>query len=99
MKNADKLPKWAQHEITLLERKIEELQKLVDANDNADTNVTHGIMKTYGLPNNSTVNFHTGNSCFDVTIDKNGGIRVYSSDVLSITPSAVNVVIIKSVRD
>ena len=99
MKNIDKLPKWAQREVTLLERKIEELQKIVDANNTADTNVTHGVLKTYGLPMNSTVSFHTDNSRFDVSIDKKGGIRVYSFDILQIIPSASNTVIIKPARD
>ena len=98
MKNIDKLPKWAQREVTLLERKIEELQKIVDANNTADTNVTHGVMKTYGLPANSTVSFHTDNSRFDVSIKK-GGIRVYSLDSIHIIPQAVNVVTIKTDRD
>ena len=99
MKNVDKLPKWAQYEVTLLERKIEELQKIVDANNNADTNVTHGVLKTYGLPMNSTVSFHTDESRFDVQIDKKGGIRVYSLDSIHIIPQAVNVVTIKTDRD
>ena len=99
MKNVDKLPKWAQHEVMLLERKIEELQKIVDANNNADTNVTHGVLKTYGLPMNSTVSFHTDNSRFDVSIDKRGGIKIYSFDVLQIVTSAANAVIIKPARD
>ena len=99
MKNVDKLPKWAQYEVTLLERKIEELQKIVDANNNADTNVTHGVMKTYGLPANSTVSFHTDQSRFDVSIDKKGGIRVYSLDTIHISPQASNTVIIKPARD
>ena len=96
MKNFDKLPKWAQHEVTLLERKIEELQKIVDANNNADTNVTYGIVRTYGLPINSTVSFHTDQFRFDVSILKEGGIRVYSSGTVQIIPQAMNVVTIKT---
>ena len=100
MKNADKLPKWAQYEIMLLERKLDELQKIVDADENPDdTNVTYGVLKSRGLPNNSTVSFHTDDSRFDVTVDKKGGIKIYSIDVLSITTSASNVVIIKPARD
>ena len=95
MDNKDKLPKWAQYDITLLERKIEQLQSIVDSFNNADTSISYGYSVKHGLPDHTTVQFVVDGVRFDVSIS-NGLLKIYSTDTIAVIPNAANTVSIKS---
>lgn len=95
MKNADKLPKWAQYDIMLLERKIEALEETVSSFNNPDSDISYGYPVKRGLPKHSTVQFVVDGVRFDISI-VNGFLKIYSTDTIAIIPNASNSVSVKS---
>ena len=74
----NKLPKWAQSEITRLTRNLEHAKKEIDAiNGKGETNtyITEG-MDLRPLPDESEIQFNTEVGSFRVTVQYGKGIKV-----------------------
>jgi len=97
----NKLPKWAQSEIRVLEMRNRDLKEtLQEYEGKAETNtyLITGMDKT-PLPNNAHVEFHSGQDVVSVYIQKDGTIDVNAngSGEMVILPRAANSFYIKFV--
>ncbi len=89
MENVEKLPKWAQYEITKLERNIESLTLLVNQHSNPDAKITYGYPVKHGLPDHTTVSFIVDGVRVDVQI-MGDVLKIYSTDTIAVIPNTSN---------
>jgi len=94
----DKLPKWAQHEVTVLKRNYSDaLKELGNIRNNVKSNTYHGN-EHYGnlsyLKNNESVTFCFADGEFQVRIDGNrlNIMGSYFNGEMCVFPNVSNVV-------
>ena len=94
----NKLPKWAQDEVTAMQNKIKELQRELDfiQEYEKDTAIhyrtSQGEYK--GLPDDTTVRFNLNNTVVRCNIYK-GELHIFGDNEITIHPRAANHIIIK----
>lgn len=101
----DKLPKWAQYEITRLTRNLEIAKLELDTiNGKGETNVyiVEGL-NDRPLPNESLIRFVTKLGRFDVTVNYDTGIDIQAmakgSRHMAVLPRASNKVFVTFIDD
>jgi len=108
--NIEKLPKWAQSHIKVLEMRLreqrerkEELEALYRGEGETNVILVDHTNGDKPLPKNSTIRFKTGKQQdwenIDIRVDRRGMLEVRGMRGISVRPEAANMIRIKVERD